>query len=164
MALSADLILRYTTQADVDWRHAFVLTHATMADPVYLIDDTQLFEGIVDGHVREFQPVPMDLRLPSRDNDGRQDLTVTWCGIADPAKTFLDTAITDGLSPISCRHTIFILGNQNPQIDPWIEYYFSQVSITREAVSATASRADILNRKFPTQMYRFSRFPGLRRQ
>lgn len=162
--LSSDLILRYSSAMDVDWRHAFVLSHRLVAEPVYLIDYTEPYEGLVDGIVQTFIPVPVDLQLPSRDNEGRQDMTLTWCGISNPAKEFLDVAIADGLSPISCRHSIFILGDEAPQIDPWIEYYLVQASITLDHVMATASRSDVLNRKFPTQKYRFSRFPGLRRQ
>lgn len=169
MALSDELITRYTSEVDVDWRWAFVVSHPaypSTADPapLYLIDYTEEYEGLVDGFRQTFTPVPARLALPSRGTEGRQDLTVEWCGIAFQAKAFLDTVIQVPEYPVSCRVSAFILGDPAPQVDPWIELYFTQVGLTRGNVIASASRVDVINRPWPTEKYRVSKFPGMRRQ
>jgi hypothetical protein len=163
MTISAELQERYSTECDIDWRNAFVLSHPN-APTAYIIDHTEPFQGLVDGVLRTFVPVPTQFVPPSLDDSGTQEAQIIWCGIGQEAKLFLDIAATNPLEPVICRHTIYILGNPAPQSDPFTEFTLGSVSITREGVAVTASRSDIFNRQFPTEVYRLSRFPGLVRQ
>lgn len=150
----------------MDWCHAFVLSQPgnTAIQPYYLIDFTDQYEGLVDGFPQLFSPVPVQITKPKIDDTGSQEMSIIWCGISGEAKEFLDLAITRPDCPILCRYSIYILGDRNPQLDPWLELSLTNITMTLEAVSATATRADILNRSFPTEVYRLDRFPGLRRQ
>ena len=166
MTLSADLITRYSTETDVDWRHAFIFSHPE-ATTKYIIGHTGEFEGLVDGFVQIFQPVPVEIVPTSRDAEGREEMQLVFGGIGLEAKGFLDEAIADGSEPVTMRYSIFILGDQDPQIDPWYEFHLASVSIKTDQVAVTASRADIINRPFPTEVYRVASapaFPGLRRR
>lgn len=163
MTLSADLKARYTSEVDVDWRHAFVLSHP-YAETLYIVSDTQSLLGKINGVTQTFSPVPTQMQFPSRDDSGRQEFSLTWCGVTREAKRFLDNAVRDASTAITCLYTIFILGDDEPQIDPPYELSLTNVTISEDAVMATATRADILNRPFPTEVYRLSKFPGLRRQ
>jgi hypothetical protein len=168
MALSPELQARYTSEVDVDWRHAFVISHP-LAPTKYVIDHTAEYRGNVDGTLQLFTPVPVQMVLPKRDGSGRSEMSLTWCGISGEAKAFLDAAIGTGASPggtypIVCRYSVFILGDPDPQIDPWVEFRLTNVAATEQAVTATASSSDVLNSKFPKEVYRLSHFPGLRRR
>jgi len=168
MSLSPELQARYTSEVDVDWRHAFVISHP-LGGTRYLIDHTEEFTGNVDGSVQLFLPVPVQMVLPKRDGSGRSDMSLTWCGIQGEVDEFLCAAIgtganPGGIYPIVCRYSVFILGDPDPQIDPWMEFRLTNIAITEEAVTATASSSDVLNQKFPTEVYRLSHFPGLRRR
>ena len=163
MALDPDLVARYTTEVTIDWHNACILSHPA-AGTRYLIDAPQEFEGLVDGFPHLFQPVPFKLVRPQRDDSGRQDASIVICGIQDEALDFLDLAITIPTEPITCRLSIYIDGNPEPKEDPWMELTLTQISVTREAIAATITRADILNRTFPSQVYRVDTFPGLRRR
>lgn len=162
MTISAELQTRYSTECDIDWRSAFVLYHPS-AGYRFLIDHSEEFVGLVDGHEQLFAPVPAQVTMPSLDDSGRQDMKIVWCGISREAQAFLDAAIINPKEPVICRYTIFILGNPTPQIDPWIEFHLEAVAITEDAVAVTASRTDILNKIFPSEVYRLDKFPGLRR-
>lgn len=163
MTLSADLQERYTTEAHVDWVHAFELSHP-QADTVYLVGHTEQIEGDVDGSIQLFEPVPVKLTPVSNDDTGRQEMAIIFGGIGLEAKDFLDTAYTDATEPVTMRYSVFILGDTTAQIDPWISFYFTDIQVGTNFASGKATRADIINRRFPTEVYKVTKFPGLRRQ
>jgi len=163
MTISAALVTRYSTEVDVDWRHAFILSHPN-AETKYIISHTEEFTGLVNGDLQLFAPVPTEITPASRDDSGRSDMTLNWCGIGGEALAFLYDALDDATKPITCLYSIFILGDQNPQISPWLEFQLTSIQVTEETVSATASRSNIINVPFPREVYRVDRFPGLRRR
>lgn len=163
MTISQDLIDRYTTEVDVDWRHAFILTHPTAGNQ-YLIDHTEQYEGFYGRQIKNFWPVPTEIVLPSRNTEGRHHMSIMWCGIRYEAKSYLDNALNDPTKSIKCLYSVFILGDRDPQINPWIEFSLTDINISSTAVTATATRADILNKIFPSKIYRPDEYPGLRRR
>ncbi len=163
MSLTPELVTRYTSEVRIDWHDAFVLSHP-QADTVYLIDYPQEHYGNVNGFTHLFRPVPSQVVQPTRNDSGRQDLSIIWCGIQGEALAFLDQAAADREHPITCLYSIFLEGSPEPQIDPWMELSLTNISVTKEAVTAIATRADVLNRIFPREVYRVDRFPGLRRR
>ena len=164
MTISAELQERYTTEVDVDWRDALVLSHPQAAT-VYLIDHTEEFEGLDHlGYGQLFVPVPMQITPPSRDDSGNSDMSITICGIEQEALNFLYDALDDATQSIRCWYSIFILGDPNPQIVPWLEFQLTGIAVSESVVTATASRSSVINKPFPNELYRLSRFPGLRRR
>jgi len=163
MTISAELITRYTTEVDVDWRHAFILSHPN-AETKYIISHTEEFMGMVDGTLQFFLPVPTEITPASRDDSGQSDMRLSWCGIGGEALAFLYDALEDATKPITCLYSIFILGDSSPQLDPWLEFQLTSIQVTEETVTATASRSNIINVPFPREVYRVERFPGLRRR
>lgn len=163
MTISQELVDRYSSEVDIDWRQAFVLKHPK-ADTAYLIDYIEQHEGIFDESTFVFQPVPAQVVMPTRDSSGRQDMSIVWSGIGEAALNFLREAIEDGITPIQCFYSIFIIGNPEPQMNPWMEFLLTNISVSEDSVTAIASRSDILNRLFPNEVYRTDLFPGLRRR
>ena len=164
MTISAELQERYTTEVDVDWRDALVLSHPE-TEPVYLINYTQEHEGYDNlGILQTFVPVPMQLTAPNRDDSGNSDMSITICGIQSEALDFLYSALSDATKSIQCWYSVFILGDPEPQISPWLEFQLTGIAVAEDSVTATASRSSVINQPFPTELYRLSRFPGLRRR
>jgi hypothetical protein len=163
MTISAELQARYTSEHDVDWAEAFVLSHPN-ATTRYLINHAQQHIGYVDNVPQLFEPVPAQITPPGRDDSGRSEMSIAWCGVHDEALTFLNQAIANGLVPITCRYSVYIIGDPTPQIDPWITFNLTNIGVQEGLVAATATRSDILNRAFPSEVYRVDKFPGLRRR
>lgn len=163
MAISAELQARYTTEVDIDFRNAFVLSHPNTAT-LYLIDHYEQYEGIVDGFPRLFQPVSAEIKPPGRTQSGAIDGSISWTGFGNIVIDYIYQVIAGSKDPIKCRHSIYILGDPTPQINPWIEFNLTNTSITEEVVNTTISRTDIINKPFPNEYYRLTKFPGLRRR
>lgn len=170
MAISGALHARYTSEVDVDWRSAVILSHPIAGD-YYCIANHEAFLGQCGGDYSPgalrsawFNAVEMQIVLPSRDDSGKSDMGIVWDGIQGEIATYLATASADGTHPIKCYFTIYILSSQAPQIAPFMEFNLTGITVTEEQVAATASRADVINKKFPSKVYRLDKFPGLRRR
>lgn len=166
MSISAELKTRYTTEMDVDWFDAIILQHP-VAGGLRMINHHQEFIGRVGTappRLATFTPTPMQIVLPGRDQSGRSEMGIVWDGLNGLVHDFLNRAIVDGTQPITCYYTVYILGRRDPCIEPWLEYKLTGISVTEDSVTATASRGDVINKKFPSVLYRVDRFPGLRRR
>ena len=163
--LSAELQQRYRAEVDVDWRHVYVFAHPR-AETIYAVNHTEsVYATDPFGTAwREFAPIPVEMSFPKRDDSGTYEFSLTVCGVGLEGKTFIDAAYQDPTQPIKCYWSVIILGDTTPQIDPWIELDLANVTLSLEGLVATATRTDILNRPFPKNVYRLSKFPGLRRQ
>lgn len=164
MALSAELQRIYSGEVDISYWSGLVLSHS-LAGTLYLTDYHEATVGLVDGFARTFAPVPFSARLPERDApSGRQDLQLAICAIGDEARTLLDAAIEDPTEPISCRYGQWPIGDTEPMWDPLLELWLTDIALNVDTLSATASRADVLNRAIPTALYRPAQYPGLVRR
>jgi hypothetical protein len=167
MTISADLQERYTSEVDVDWRAALILSHPS-ATTQYLVNHTEPLElaraSNRPGRLFTFTPVPIEIVLPGRDDSGNSDMGIVICGVQTEALDFLYQALEDATQPITCSYSVYILGDPLPQIEPWLQFQLTGITVTDESVAATASRSNVVNMPFPTQVYRLSSFPGLRRR
>lgn len=167
MTISADLQERYSTEVDVDWRAALILSHPK-AETQYLVNHTEELRLATDStrptRLFTFRPVPIEIVLPSRDDSGNSEMGIVICGIEDEALNFLYAALADATQPITCSYSVYILGDPLPQIEPWLVFQLTAISVTDESVAATASRSSVINMPFPRILYRLSQFPGLRRR
>ena len=163
MALSAELQARYTTEVDVDWWEALILSHST-GGTYYLTTSHESQQGTFDGAVRTFLPIPFTASLPTLDGEGQQDLTIAICNVGQEMRQALQLVKQKPEEPILCRYTIFINGNLSPQYDPPFELYLSSLQLTAAQLSGTASRVDVFNQPFPRQLYRTDWFPSLVRR
>ena len=163
MAISAALQTRYTTETDQDWWQGVIISHPNIST-VYLCDAEANQTGAVDGTNRTFLAIPFQIQLPRRDAEGRQDLTIVICAIGGEVRAHVDDAITDPTSPVVLRYGQWIRGDVTQQWDPLLSLNLTDILLADESVQCSATAADILNRPFPTALYRPSSFPGLDRR
>lgn len=163
MSISAELAERYATEVDVDWCDALLISHSTFGTLAYT-NALEPFTGTVLGESYNFLMVPFKISIPPKDNSGRQDLSLVISNIFNQGKVFIDSAITQPDEAILIRYTVFIEGNSTPEYDPPLELTMTDIAITDEVLTAVATRSDILNLKFPREVYRPDFFPGLNRR
>lgn len=171
MTISQELAERYSTEVDVDWCDALVITHPKIT-PIYICNHTDPITGNItdiSGNTltETFYPVPFKINLPTRDSSGRQDFGLSISNIFGVGKTLMDQAIQDPSVPITMMYTIFIIGLGDPaipQYDPAIELFLTEITMNDVAITANATRNDILNMPFPREIYRPDWFPGLNRR
>ena len=163
MAIGADLQQRYKSEVDVDWVDCIIISHPAITT-CYFCNCPDPITGVIDGASQTFTPLPFQIKLPARDNSGRQDLSLAISNVNFAAQLLLEDAITQPEAPIVVRYTVFIVGDTTPQIDPPLEMSMTDIVVTEAVVSATVTRSDILNLAFPREKYRPDWFPGLNRR
>ena len=166
MPISAALKAIYASApADQRYIETLAFTHSLFAAPYYLTNDNQSWEFLLEtGQLVTFLPVPFRVILPALDSKGNQDMELTIANVGQDLVDPLEAAIAKPSEPIRCTYRVYIdVPGTSPQNTPALSLIITGVNVSGEAVSATATRNDVLNRAFPFNFYSYNLFPGLRR-
>lgn len=112
---------------------------------------------------RNVTPIPLAFRidLPDAGLQGRQDMQITMDNVGGEMWQALEQAIAWPTFPITVTHRLYTTAALTaPQAQP-VTLTVTSVAATMEAVQLTAERSDLINRKWPTVVYRAERWPGL---
>lgn len=139
--------------------------HSLFPQTYYLTNDNAAWDFLLEsGQLVTFAPMPFRIILPTLDGKGQQDLSLTLANIGRDLVDPLEAAIALPSEPIRCTYRVYIdTPSTSPQNSPPLVLTITGVSVTAEAVSATATRTDVLSRAFPFNFYQYTQFPGLRR-
>ncbi len=166
MAISAALKEIYAsapaTQRFID---TLAFSHSLFSQTYYLTNDNQSWQFLLEtGQLVTFSAMPFRIVLPSLDGNGNQDLGLTLANIGRDLVDPIEAAIAKPSEPIRCVYRVYLdQASTAPQNTPPLSLILTNVQVTKEAVSATATRADVLSRAFPYVFYKLDAFPGLRR-
>jgi hypothetical protein len=140
-------------------------THSLFSQPYYLTNDNQPWDFLLEsGQLVTFAPMPFRIVLPTLDGKGQQDMALTLANIGRDLVDPLEAAIAKPSEPIKCTYRVYLdTPSTSPQNTPPLALIITGISVTADAVSATATRTDVLNRAFPFNFYQYTQFPGLRR-
>ena len=140
-------------------------THSLFSQPYYVTNDNRAWNFLLEsGQSVTFNPMPFRVVLPTLDGQGQQDMAVTLANIGRDLVDPLEAAIAAPSEPIKCTYRVYLdTENTSPQNTPALALIITGVNVTAEAVSATATRTDVLSRAFPYNFYTYTTFPGLRR-
>lgn len=140
-------------------------SHSLFPQTYYLTSDNKTWDFLLEtGQLVKFLPVPFRIVLPAIDGQGQQDMSLTIANIGRDLVDPLELAIAKPSEPIRCTYRVYIDQDSTaPQNSPPLTLIITGISVTKEAVSATATRQDVLNRAFPYTLYRYTQYPGLRR-
>lgn len=166
MAISSALREVYASApATSRYIDTLAFSHSLFDKTYYLTSDNQPWPFLLEtGQLVTFAPMPFRIVLPSNDGRGQQDLNLTLANIGQDLVAPLEAAIAKPSEPVKCVYRVYLdQASTPPQNSPPLTLIITGVSMTRDAVSATATRNDVLNRAFPFTFYRFDSFPGLRR-
>ena len=165
MTISAQLKAIYASGTSSRYIETLEFSHSLFGKSYYMTNDTIPWNYILeDGRSVVFEAVPFKVVLPANDHGGNQDLSVTLANIGRDLVDPLERAISKPQEAIKCTYRVYIdQANTAPQNTPPLVLTIANVQVTQDAVSATATRADVLNKRFPSKLYRYDDFPGLRR-
>jgi len=111
-----------------------------------------------------FVPVPFAITLPTSDGKGQQDMQVQLDNVGREAMDAIEAASYQPTINITTTYRVYLdVQGSAPQNDPPLVLAMQSVTIDNAAITGTATRADVLNRPFPTDLYRVDNFPGLNR-
>lgn len=140
-------------------------SHSLFAQTYYMTNDNQAWTYLLEtGATATFAVVPFKIILPNNDGKGAQDMKLTVANIGRELIDPLEAAIANPAEPVRCVYRVYLdQASTAPQNTPPLTLIITGVQVTRDAVSATATRADVLSRAFPYNFYKTDQFPGLRR-
>lgn len=166
MTISAALKEVYASApATQRYVETLAFSHSLFDKTYYLTNDNQPWSFLLEtGQLVTFQVMPFRIVLPNSDGKGNQDMKLTLANIGRQLIDPLESAIALPSEPVRCVYRVYLdQVSSSPQNSPPLTLIITGVQVNREAVSATATRADVLNRVFPFQFYKLETFPGLRR-
>lgn len=140
-------------------------SHSLFASTYYVTNDNQSWQFLIEtGQLVTYLPMPFKIVLPTLDGKGQQDMALTLANIGRDLVDPLEAAIAKPSEPVRCVYRVYLdTPSTSPQNSPPLSLIITGVNVTAEAVSATATRTDVLNRAFPFNFYTYATFPGLRR-
>ena len=140
-------------------------SHSLFPSTFYLTNDNQSWSFLIEsGQLVTFSAMPFKIQLPTSDGKGNQDMGLMLANIGRDLVDPLEAAIAKPSEPVKCIYRVYLDQSSTlPQNSPPLSLIITSVQVTREAVSATATRMDVLNRAFPYNFYKTAEFPGLRR-
>lgn len=108
-----------------------------------------------------FKAVGMKVKLPAKNKDGFQDLSITISNTNLEASDFLENTLLFD-DPVICYYRPYLANDlSTPQVNPPLILYLSDAEITSEYVTVRASFADFLNKPFLSEKYTKNAFPAL---
>lgn len=150
-----------TTQRFIE---TLALSHSLFSQTYYLTSDNQNWTFLLEtGATVTFVSMPFKIVLPTSDGKGNQDLGLTLANIGRELIDPLELAQAKPSEPVKCVRRVYLDTPSTTPADSPLTLLISAANVTKEAVSATATRMDVLNRAFPFNFYKTSDFPGLRR-
>ncbi len=138
------------------------LTHASIAEDIFLVRNKEdLTLTLEDASTQLFEGAGFRLSLPQSGDSGLQELSIGVDNVDRRISDFFNEA-KNFQTPVECIYRPYLSNDlTQPQMDPPLVLYLSDVQITVFEVTAKASFADLINKKFPSESYIRSRFPSL---
>jgi hypothetical protein len=138
------------------------ISHPSIGGTIYIVKNREdLTLTLEDDTEQLFEGVGFRMALPASGDNGVQELTITIDNVDRRISDFLNTA-KDYQTPVVVKYRPYLSNDlTTPQMENPIVLFLTDVRVTVFEINAKASFADILNKKFPTQLYTRSRFPSI---
>ena len=140
------------------------LVHPLWPAHYYLTNHPLAFDAHLEtGVTAHFVPFPFGIVLPSIDGAGQQDMQIAISNADQSVADAVRAAHADPTINIEAVYREFLGSDPGALQSAPVRLVFDSIQISDEAVSGTAGRSDVLNRRFPGIWYDLQRFPGLDR-
>lgn len=135
---------------------------ALSSESLYLVNANKPYDLTLENNqVQTFQPFAFNFTLPAAGSNGLQELTITVDNVGRQVSDFLNKA-KDYRQKASVIFRPYLSNDlTTPQLDPPLSLNLTDVKVTDFSVTGRATFADLLNKKFPLELYTRSRFPSL---
>lgn len=140
------------------------LRHPLFASTHFVTNTALPFTARIEtGQMIDFITLPFTAKLPGANPGGTQDLVLVIDNVDREIIDELERASADPTQRISVTYRAFASDDlTRPGSDP-IALSISDIAASTPRVEATATRTDVLNRRFPSVLYEVGLFPGLDR-
>lgn len=130
--------------------------------PIYLSQTRTGITAVDENSVsHNFVACGFQFTLPPSDEDGFKSLTVAVDNINRVASDFVETA-RQSMVPVEVVYRPYMSDDLSaPAMDPPLILYLKDVQITTFQVIGKCTFMDLVNKKFPADLYLRSRFPSL---
>lgn len=131
-------------------------------DSVFIVKARQSIQATDEnGTVRTFLPVGFQFTLPSEDEDGFRSLSISIDNIGRSISDFIEAAKSEKV-PVEIIYRPYLSDDlSQPQMDPPLILYLKDIQVTAAQVVGKATFMDLVNKKFPNELYTRARFPSL---
>ena len=149
--------------ANVVHIHTLELRHESMSEPLYLVQGYfhKQIKTTVGGSYVTFRACAFNFTLPSTDDGGLQELSITIDNTENRVSDFCESAMAFP-SPVEIYYRPYLSTDlETPLMDPPLRLFLKDVTVSESQVSGRAVPMDFLNLKFLTELYDTSRFPSL---
>jgi hypothetical protein len=129
----------------------------------YFISQTQTGINAFDENSVEhtFLPVGFQFTIPASDDDGFKTLSIAVDNINRAASDFVETA-RQSIVPVEVVYRPYMSDDLTaPAMDPPLILFLKDVQITAFQVVGKCTFLDLVNKKFPSDLYLRERFPSL---
>lgn len=148
--------------------HTLEIYHPSFATPIRVVRDfvdlTATLESTAPRDASAsvtFIGYAFDIVLPEVSTVGVPHLEITIDNVSRDIMAGLEAAVTTS-TPITVIYRLFISSDLTaPQNNPPMTLTIVSLSADVFKVTATATFADLVNKKFPSVLYNIERFPGL---
>lgn len=133
-----------------------------LTDTMYLVRDRVDHNlTLENGEVKLFRATAFRFTLPAAGENGLQELNLAVDNVDRRVTDFVN-AVRESNDPVVIKYRPYLSEDPTtPQMNPPLTLYLVDIVITAVEVSGRATFADILNRKFLTDIYSRRRFPAL---
>jgi len=114
-----------------------------------------------NGDTHTFQPVGFKFTLPASNEEGFRSLNLSIDNVGRTLSDFIAIAKTEKVSVEVVYRPYMSDDFTAPQMIPPLVFWLKDIQITPMQVNARATFMDLVNKKFPSELYNRSRFPAL---
>lgn len=137
------------------------ITHPGILNPIYLVQGFLHRELTIDGDVKVHRACPFDFIMPTTDDGGLQELTITIDDVDWEVSDFCEVA-QQFAAPVTIRMRTFLSTDlTNSLMEPPIRLFLLNVTIQDSAVAGRAVPIDLINMPYPSVDYTRTNHPSL---
>jgi Domain of unknown function (DUF1833) len=162
MGLEAAIREAYATSANnVVYLETLEISHPLVTSLYLVRDRVDHVLGIGGGVTKTFVATGFQFNLPSAGENGLQELTLRVDNVDRRASDFVNS-VKGSNDPVQVIYRPYLHTEPNtPQMNPPLRLFLTDIVITAVDVTGRATFADVLNRRFLSELYVRRRFPAL---
>ncbi len=129
--------------------------------PILLVRSrTELAAYDENGVPRLFRPSSFGFTLPAANEEGYRSLSLTIDNVGHEATQFIYTALSAPVAVEVVYRPYLSTDLSAPQMIPPITLFLKDLEVNAVQITAKATFMDVVNQKFPSELYTTLRFPG----
>ena len=130
--------------------------------PIYLVRSRQGITALDEnGTSKTFYPCGFQFSLPAQNEEGFRSLNIAIDNIGRAVSDFVQAAISEE-EPVEVIYRPYLSDDlTTPQMIPPLVLFLKDLQITTTQVTGRATFMDVVNKKFPSELYTRLRFPSL---